>query len=127
METQPQLLLLQKTMMVTEGVGRMLNPNLNMWELAAPMMEEWAHDNFGIKGKVKDAAKQGYELVRKFPSILEQVEQTLENFSNKDGIKLHPDSITSFNQLKQHNSQQWLWLGWATLVMAAVLAVLKLP
>ena len=50
METQPQLLLLQKTMMVTEGVGRMLNPNLNMWELARPLIEQWANEHFGIAG-----------------------------------------------------------------------------
>ena len=40
METQPQLLLLQKTMVVAEGVGRALNPGLNMWQLAQPLIEE---------------------------------------------------------------------------------------
>ncbi|MCY3828426.1 MAG: 2-polyprenylphenol 6-hydroxylase, partial [Rhodospirillaceae bacterium] len=41
METQPQLLLLQKTMLVTEGVGRTLNPDINMWTLARPLIEAW--------------------------------------------------------------------------------------
>ena len=45
METQPQLLLLQKTMVVAEGVGRALNPDLNMWQLAQPLIESWIADN----------------------------------------------------------------------------------
>ena len=41
MEPQPQLVLLQKTMVVAEGVGRALNPNVNMWQLAQPLVEDW--------------------------------------------------------------------------------------
>ncbi len=47
METQPQLLLLQKSMLVCEGVGRSLNPNVNMWELARPLVEAWMVENRG--------------------------------------------------------------------------------
>ena len=50
METQPQLLLLQKTMVVAEGVGRALNPELNMWQLAQPLIEEWMAENLGPAG-----------------------------------------------------------------------------
>ena len=121
METQPQLLLLQKTMMVTEGVGRMLNPNLNMWEMAAPLIEEWAQANFGIKGKVKDAARHGYDLARKLPVVMEQFEQTLQNFGNPDGIRLHPSSIATLDQLKRQHAQQWLWLGWTALFVVTLL------
>ena len=41
METQPQLLLLQKTMVVIEGVGRRLDPQINIWTLARPLIEDW--------------------------------------------------------------------------------------
>jgi ubiquinone biosynthesis protein len=57
METQPQLLLMQKTMMVSEGVGRMLNPNLNMWELARPLIEEWAQEHLSLQARAKRAAE----------------------------------------------------------------------
>lgn len=77
METQPQLLLLQKTMMVTEGVGRMLNPNLNIWELARPMLEDWAEDHFSPAGKFKDTARQGLETLQKLPQMLRAVEKML--------------------------------------------------
>ena len=47
METQPQLLLLQKTMVLIEGLGRQLDPTVNMWELARPLIEAWMLDNRG--------------------------------------------------------------------------------
>jgi len=52
MEAQPHLLLLQKTMMMAEGVGRSINPNVNMWKLAEPLVYEWAKKNIGIQGKL---------------------------------------------------------------------------
>ena len=57
MEAQPHLLLLQKTMMMAEGVGRALNPNVNMWKLAEPMVRDWVKKHMGVQAKagiVKD-------------------------------------------------------------------------
>ncbi len=126
METQPQLLLLQKTMLVTEGVGRMLNPNLNMWELAAPMIEEWAVESFGLKGKVKGAAKQGYDIAMKLPSMLERFEQAVHNFSSPDGIRLHPHSIDLIGKQRKNSNEPWLWFGWTALIVATVFGIIFL-
>lgn len=52
METQPQLLLLQKTTIIVEGIGRMLNPELNMWKLAEPWIKKWAAKNISPEAKV---------------------------------------------------------------------------
>lgn len=52
MEAQPHLLLLQKTMMMAEGVGRSLNPNVNMWKLAEPMVREWVKKHMGVQAKI---------------------------------------------------------------------------
>jgi len=123
METQPQLLLLQKTMMVTEGVGRMLNPNLNMWELARPMIEEWANSHFGLAGKMKDAARHGYDLAKKFPVMVERFEQTLETLGHPSGVKLHPDSIEAFNLAHREEQKQWLWFGWSVLIVLTLFGV----
>jgi len=117
MEVQPQLLLLQKTMMVTEGVGRMLNPHLNMWELAAPMMEDWAKENFGIQGKIKDAARQGYDIARKIPIMLDYVENAAKSFGDPQGIRLHPLTVEALNAPILGNQRQWLWLGWSALLV----------
>jgi ubiquinone biosynthesis protein len=123
METQPQLLLLQKTMMVTEGVGRMLNPNLNMWELARPMIEDWAGKHFGPLGKIKDSTLQGLEAARKFPQMLRFVENTLKSFGDPEGVKLHSLSIAEIQAGRRTLYRPWLVLGWATLVVLIILVL----
>jgi ubiquinone biosynthesis protein len=66
METRPDLLLLQKTVLVVEGVGVMLDPELNMWELARPWVSEWAKKNIGFDAKIRDAVVDLFDLARKF-------------------------------------------------------------
>lgn len=66
METRPDLLLLQKTLLVVEGVGVMLDPELNMWELARPWVAEWAKKNISFDAKIRDAVVDLFELARKF-------------------------------------------------------------
>ena len=53
MEQQPQLVLLQKTMAVSEGVGRSLNPSVNIWQVAQPLVEGWIRDNLGPEAQVR--------------------------------------------------------------------------
>lgn len=52
METQPQLLLLQKTMVVVEGIGQTLNADINMWDLARPWVKKWAAKNLSPEAKI---------------------------------------------------------------------------
>jgi ubiquinone biosynthesis protein len=59
METQPQLLLLQKTMLVAEGVGRQLSPDTNMWELARPLIEDWVAKNMTAEARAAEAVGEG--------------------------------------------------------------------
>lgn len=67
MKTKPDLLLLQKTMMLLEGVGVWLNPDLNIWDLARPFIKEWAIKNIGWDAKIRDAFFDFLQLVKKFP------------------------------------------------------------
>jgi ubiquinone biosynthesis protein len=120
MEVQPQLLLMQKTMMVAEGVGRMLNPNLNMWELATPLIEDWASENFGLKAKLKNAAENTQEIIQKFPYILDNIENTVKNLGDEKGIRLHPDTIQLINHDKIQRNQSWLFFAWCALVLTFI-------
>lgn len=126
METQPQLLLLQKTMMVTEGVGRMLNPNLNMWQLAGPMIEDWALEHFGPIGKLKDAAQQGSEMVRRLPNVLAHAESALRNISDRQGIRLHPLTIQAIDEGRREMQRRWLALGWVALALVTLFSLAAL-
>lgn len=58
METQPQLLLLQKTMVVVEGIGRSLDPEINMWQLAEPWIKKWAAKNLSPEAKILRVIKK---------------------------------------------------------------------
>lgn len=66
MATKPELLLLQKTLLLVEGVGVMLDPDLNMWETARPWVKEWAKVNIGFDAKIRDALLELVELGKKF-------------------------------------------------------------
>ncbi|WP_091846530.1 2-polyprenylphenol 6-hydroxylase [Palleronia pelagia] len=74
METRTELILLQRTMVVVEGVSRSLNPQINIWEVARPVVEEYIRDNIGPKALVRDLRKTAVVLARfgpKLPGIAE--------------------------------------------------------
>ena len=125
METQPQLLLLQKTMMLTEGVGRILNPNLNMWELSQPLIERWANEQFGASGKAKEAAREGLDTLRKLPQIMRSAETMIEHFSDPNGIRLHPSTIKHMQARRATQHKQWLLLGWVSLAAFGTIALVS--
>ena len=74
METRTELLLLQRTMVVVEGVSRSLDPNINMWETARPVVEKYIAATLGPKSILKDILKI-VRIMRKFgpqlPKLLE--------------------------------------------------------
>ena len=93
METQPQLLLLQKTMMLVEGIGRRLDPSVNIWTLARPIVEQWMRKT-AARGAVavsdrdadRDHAGIAAGVARSRPDRLRLVPR---------GIKLHTESIAT--------------------------------
>jgi len=95
METQPQLLLLQKTMVLAEGLGRTLDPNANFWELARPLVAEWGRKNLGPEARVRAAVDDLRSVGDRVHNLLEAVE-VLPTVISKDGIRLHPATIDHF-------------------------------
>ena len=70
METQPQLLMLQKTMLVAEGVGRRLCPDTNMWELARPLIESWIQDGSAQEARIRSVVTSLLERLEHLPGIM---------------------------------------------------------
>ena len=93
METQPQLLLLQKTMVVAEGVGRMLDPTVNMWTLARPLIEQWMRANRGPEARLADAVRDAVEALGRLPALLRNVERAAGLIGSGEGLPLHPNSL----------------------------------
>ncbi|MBT4922764.1 MAG: 2-polyprenylphenol 6-hydroxylase [Rickettsiales bacterium] len=87
METQPQLLLLQKTLLTVEGVVSHLDSNVNIWELGRPWMENWGKENMGPKAHIKDLADKSSQMLHKLPSIIDDLADMLEQSkSNKSQL-----------------------------------------
>ncbi|WP_069301243.1 2-polyprenylphenol 6-hydroxylase [Neptunicoccus sediminis] len=77
METRTELILLQRTMVVVEGVGRSLDPSLNIWEVAKPVVETYITDNLGPKAIVRDLGRTMRTLSRFGPQLPQLVENAL--------------------------------------------------
>jgi len=119
MEAQPQLLLLQKNMMLTEGVGRMLNPDVNMWQVVQPLIEAWAKENLGVRSKIKEHLGEGIALARALPVLIARAETVLARVS-EGNLKEH----LSEQRQKFHND--WLILGWCGLVAFLCIYAIKM-
>ena len=74
MPTQPHLLLLQKTMVMVEGVASTLDPEINMWEVAGPFVSEWLRDELGPEAIAANAIQRGLKLLGDLPELLRRIE-----------------------------------------------------
>jgi ubiquinone biosynthesis protein len=77
MTTQPELLLLQKTMVVAEGVGRALNPHVNIWQVAQPLVADWMRRNLGPEAEVRRRAGEAAEALGRLPSLVLRLDARL--------------------------------------------------
>ncbi|MTJ82517.1 MAG: 2-polyprenylphenol 6-hydroxylase [Telmatospirillum sp.] len=116
MEMQPQLLLLQKSMLVAEGVGRHLNPEINMWQLARPLIEQWMADNLGPQARLKESAGVVLASLESLPRLISHAEKTVEAL-RQGGIRLHPDTLKSLEPKRSGLFPNWL--PWALVVVLA--------
>jgi ubiquinone biosynthesis protein len=73
MTTQPQLLLLQKTMVVVEGVARSLDEDANIWEISKPVLQGWLNNEIGPKNRINKILKTTTELLDKLPELPEMI------------------------------------------------------
>ncbi len=95
METQPQLLMLQKTMVLAEGVGRLLDPTVNMWTLAQPLIEVWMRENRGPEARVRDAAAETVQALERLPGLLKDLAKLAAAVAADGGVPLHPDTLAA--------------------------------
>ena len=124
METQPQLLLLQKTMLLAEGVGRSLNPALNIWSLAQPLIEDWVADNLGPEARLRESVSDGAALVQRLPKLAANAEAALAMIAT-GGVRLHPNSVAALAKAAQERDRRGgaslLWPAIAALAIAVAL------
>ena len=123
MPVQPQLLLLQKNMLMAEGISRRLDPGLNIWVLAQPLIEAWIRENRGPEARFKDAALDLGESLQRLPRLLSDVERASGQIA-REGLRLAPDSARSLGAgSRDRGSRIALWVAAAALI-AAVIALI---
>jgi ubiquinone biosynthesis protein len=128
MRTRPELLLLQKTMVVVEGVARSLDPKLDMWRVAEPVVREWIERHLGPVGKVEGAAEGAAELGRFLggvPALLSRGAELIGQLDEitRDGLVLAPESITALSRAEARRRRWLLVTLWVTVALLAWIAV----
>tara|TARA_B100000963_G_scaffold291159_1_gene261143 strand:+ start:704 stop:2272 length:1569 start_codon:yes stop_codon:yes gene_type:complete len=104
MQTQPQLLMLQKTMVVVEGVARKLNPETNIWTTSKPILENWLKETKNPMTKINETINNTSEVIKRlpeFPEIMDKANQAL-TFLASGQI---PQNSNSYNALSDKRSE----------------------
>jgi ubiquinone biosynthesis protein len=84
MEVQPSLVLLQKTLLNIEGLGRQLYPDLDLWKTAQPYLEQWLKDRYSPKGIFKQLKRHAPDWLEHFPQIPPMIFQVLKDAQNSN-------------------------------------------
>ncbi|MFO1389556.1 ubiquinone biosynthesis regulatory protein kinase UbiB [Cellvibrio sp.] len=122
MEVQPQLVLLQKTLLNIEGLGRQLYPDLDLWTTAHPFLERWLKKRFHPKTLWGELKRYGPEWMEKFPLIPQLIFNGLEQLQNVG--QLAPELHKTAQQLQKRSNRSTgrYWLGGAVVAVALTLA-----
>jgi ubiquinone biosynthesis protein len=131
MQTRPELLLLQKTMVVVEGVGRSLDPELNMWVVSDPVVREWMEQQLGAGARM-EAVAEGAATVTRFvgeiPKFLGQAERTADALVAmiEEGLRLDDHTVERLAEAQGRENRMsriGIWIG-AIALAAIALALL---
>ena len=99
MPTQPQLLLLQKTMVVVEGVARKLNPETNIWQTSRPVLEKWLKETKDPITNFKETLKDSAEVLRRLPELPEVMEKANQALTFLASGQI-PENSNSYSAMK---------------------------
>ncbi len=124
MVVQPQLVLLQKTLLNIEGLGRQLYPELDLWQTAKPYLEQWFHDRMGPKAKINKLIKQFPEFAEQFPEVPSLIYKALNNAAQaqQQADAQHRELLQLRKQLNDnHTSTVWAIIISTLIISLAVL------
>ena len=116
-EIQPQLVMLQKTLLNIEGLGRQLDPELDLWKTAKPFLERWMSEQIGWRGLLKTFKHEAPYLARSIPQLPRLVHQALAQPAKAD---LQPQ----IERLIAAQRQQNRWLAVIALLLALLVGAL---
>ena len=124
MRTRTELVLLQKTMVVAEGVARAYDPKLDIWKTCDPVVRSWIEENLGVKAKIEDASRSLTELAKlatRLPQTLQDAETAIQRVSemSERGVDLSARSIEALGETRRRSDRTML-IGLALVLFAAM-------
>ena len=118
MQTQPHLLLLQKTMVMVEGIATQLNPAINMWDVSAPYVRDWIRDELGPEAAIADRIRTDTATLLRLPDLIRRIE---DRFPAKGGAPEPPPlpQIELMWEKRERGGRGWLGYVAATVIGGA--------
>jgi ubiquinone biosynthesis protein len=117
-EIQPQLVLLQKTLLNVEGLGRQLDPDLDLWVTAKPFLERWMEDRIGFRALQRRIFAEAASLVETLPELPRLLHERLSAPPAASDVALRALALA------QHSRNRWL--GVIALLLTGVIVLLLL-
>jgi ubiquinone biosynthesis protein len=117
MPTQPHLLLLQKTMVMNEGVATALDPDINMWETAEPFLREWMRSELGPEAYYADRIIEVVRAVKKIPELINR----LDEYYPPRGAAPPAPPLPDIAVIEQHAWWGYVLAGFLGLALGAAL------
>ncbi len=115
-EIQPQLVMLQKTLLNIEGLGRQLDPELDLWTTAKPFLERWMLERVGLKGLVNNLRREAPQ----WAALLPQLPRLLHDALERKPLEALRGEMA---RLREEERRQTFWMKTAAALLAAVLLV----
>ena len=125
MRTRPELLLLQKTMVVVEGVARSFDPALDMWSTSEPVVRHWIERRLGPAGQLENAAEGAVEMGRflaEVPGLLARAARIADQLdaATRDGLVLAPETVAAIGRAEARRNR------WATAALWLIVGLLAM-
>jgi ubiquinone biosynthesis protein len=119
MQTQPHLLLLQKTMVMVEGLATQLNPGINMWDVSGPFVKGWIRDELGPEAALADRLREDAETLLRLPALVRRIE---ERFPARGGAP-EPPPLPEIELVWERRRGRGGWGGYLLALLAGGAAV----
>jgi ubiquinone biosynthesis protein len=104
-------------MVLVEGVGRMLNPDINMWQMAEPLIQDWARQYLGPAAQIKLQLSELKKMARSIPETFRRAQKLVAQIET-EGLVLHPQTMEILLRERRRQHREWLLLGWAAVAVA---------
>lgn len=113
MQTQPQLILLQRTMVMAEGMALHLNPQSNMWDISRPILENWMKDNLSPEIQLAD-------FINSLPRLLSRLPKMIDRLGNDYD---YDDKTPAAPVIIQQKTSGWIVFALGLIAGAAVMRI----